>query len=712
MHEAARIFSDRKRLFLFLFMPVLCLIVFYYSKCFRYDGDVRLWKQDADVYSRLIEKYRDHSPADILNDFDQTQQYNEHEYKLLENAKYLSSYHEYLDNVREQAERLKKTSIFSADEKSYTYRNIIKTAEDFAACSADDIRLGNYTAVEDMLGNGSVDWFYLASIVFLVMAFMDEKEKMLLAVIRATPGGRGRLTAARMTILGCFSAVMTGLFYLVPLEISLMINGGREDLSNPVQSMTEMQKCTEQISVAGFIIRYLLIKAAAGFLIGMILWFIVSFIERRQQSWTTAAIFVTGEYLLYSNIQPHSVMSILRDVNVFSFLFAEKLFTEYENINVFSFPVRHGTLLVWVAVIMAVCLGTALVLLSCRRYSLGDNGAGKAGKLINTFGDMLRSRMHLYGLESYKIVFCSITGLALIACIIGTQTVLCTDVRYATIENYLYQRYINEIKGPVTEDTFRYIREAKDNLDTADMDVGDYEDALYRLEEYVSSIAEGDWVVDEIALLDIYGERAWIMPRLNSLMAAVFLTLGLSTLFTAEKDMDITRLVRSTTKGRSHLFWTKYAVALTVTLFIWYRVYCGEWRAVIAYLGREVLDAPCSSYATFRSYGSITLKQFLILLYLLKLVLMIIPVNISVFVCERYRSYEKCLLMNGLIIAIPAFIYLLHFSQISFYTPISLLADRNPLLKGTSSFVELIIWSVIGASALIWAEREWRNLKL
>lgn len=73
---------------------------------------------------------------------------------------------------------------------------------------------------------------------------------------------------------------------------------------------------------------------------------------------------------------------------------------------------------------------------------------------------------------------------------------------------------------------------------------------------------------------------------------------------------------------------------------------------------------------------------------------MIIPVNISVFVCERNRSYEKCLLMNGLIIAIPAFIYLLHFSRISFYTPISLLADRNPLLKGTSSLAELIIDSM------------------
>ena len=75
MHEAARIFSDRKRLFLFLFLSVLCLIVFYYSKCFRYDGDIRLWKQDADVYSILVEKYRDCSPADILSDFDETQQY-------------------------------------------------------------------------------------------------------------------------------------------------------------------------------------------------------------------------------------------------------------------------------------------------------------------------------------------------------------------------------------------------------------------------------------------------------------------------------------------------------------------------------------------------------------------------------------------------------------------------------------------------------------
>ncbi len=64
-----------------------------------------------------------------------------------------------------------------------------------------------------------------------------------------------------------------------------------------------------------------------------------------QLCWLLTAVGLGVEYLCYTLIPAQSVFSILRSVNVFSYVFSVPLYTQYENINFFSYPVGQRALL-------------------------------------------------------------------------------------------------------------------------------------------------------------------------------------------------------------------------------------------------------------------------------------------------------------------------------------------------------------------------------
>ena len=50
------------------------------------------------------------------------------------------------------------------------------------------------------------------------------------------------------------------------------MEGGWEDLGRSLQSLMSFKTCPIPISIGGWIVQYLLVKAASGFLIGILLW--------------------------------------------------------------------------------------------------------------------------------------------------------------------------------------------------------------------------------------------------------------------------------------------------------------------------------------------------------------------------------------------------------------------------------------------------------
>lgn len=705
MNEWRRIFSDRKRRLAILCIPILCLFLFFYQKC---DGNFPALITDGQDYRELLATYAHTTPEEVVEAFPDPWSATENEQRLLAQAEHLRSYGDYLDRVQTQAYQMQNSSVFNSNRDSFVYRNIIKTAEDFAGCTADGISLGNDRAMQDWLAFPLADWAYLAVILLFVMAFLEERQKGLAAIVRSCPAGRGKLQISRILILLLFSAGMTLILYYLPLVLSLCLDGGWEDLSRPVQSMAEFRLCIAQMSIAEFLARFFFVKTACGFLLGLLIWFLLSFLEQVQLCWMVTAAGLSVEYLLYTLVPPQSVFSPLRYVNAFSYVFTTELYTDYVNINFFAFPVERRTLLLGLLVILVAVVSIATVWVLTKRYPFGNRDRMlKWLHLWNRAGDALRRHLGLYGFEWYKLLFMSFGGLFLILGVLLTRDIQCNSGAYNRTADLVYRQYVAQIQGPVTQDTYDYIENAWQAVEASELeDTAAFEAALERLEQTVADTEDGTWIVDETTFLNIYGSNAWRLQRKNGLLAMIFLVACLSPLFACERQGDIQKILRSTPGGRNKLFRTKYAVALSITGLVWLLVFGQEWRRATELLGALILSAPCGSIGMLNGFD-MSVGAFLALLYVGKGLALMIPMHLCVFIGERCDGFEKTFLISGAALLIPAAAYSFGMDAVQIATPLSFLSDGNLLISGSNGVILFVAWMGLSIVALFAAKQNW-----
>ena len=210
--------------------------------------------------------------------------------------------------------------------------------------------------------------------------------------------------------------------------------------------------------------RLFLIKTACGFLLGLLLWFFLSFLEQVQLCWLLTAGALAGEYILFTTIPPQSIFSPLRYINLFSYVFPQQLFTQYGNINFFGFPVGRRTLLLALLALLSVVLGFATVWVLAHRFPFGNRD--RIGKWLhrwNKIADRLRRPLSLYGFEWYKLLF-----LQRRRADADRRNLLTRDIRvdsgaYNRIEDSVYRQYVQEIQGPIGPETYAYLEEARLN---------------------------------------------------------------------------------------------------------------------------------------------------------------------------------------------------------------------------------------------------------
>lgn len=700
MSEWKRIFSDRRRCAILLAIPLLCIGLLFYQKwCDAFLSDPAEYRELVDTWQRTDPE----EMVEALSEYG----VSENEYRLLLKAQYLADYPDYLARVQEQAHKMQASSIFGGDPNSFVYRNIVKTARDFAHCSADGIRLGNDRAIQGWLAFSWADWGFLAALVLLVMAFLEERKKGLGAVIRSCPGGRQKLQGIRLLILLIFSAVMTLLLYYLPLGLSFVWEGGWEDLSRPVQSLPEFQKCTAQLTIGEFLVQFFFLKTVCGFLLGVLIWFALSFLEQVQLCWMATAVGLTVEYFLYTFIPAQSVLSPLRYVNVFSYVFTSNLYTEYVNINFLSFPVGKTTLLIGLLVLAGALLSMTLVILLPKRFPFGNrNWLGKWVDLWNRAGDTLRRPLGILGFEWYKLLFLTAGGLLLVLGLLFSHNLPLNSAAYSRLEDSVYRQYVAQAQGPVTQDTYDYIAQAKATLENAEMDTSDFHAALSRLEKTVASLPNGAWLVDETMFMNIYGPKSWYAQRNTALVALLILCACLSPLFSAEQNGDLRKMLRSTPRGRDRLFRAKYVTALGVTGLVWLFVFVQEYRTASQMLGETVLSAPCGSISMIRGFPG-TVKTYLTILCVGKGIALLIPMNLCVFISERCGRFEQSFLLNSISLLIPATAYRFGAHALQIVTPLSFMTDGNPLLADLAGVSLFAGWLGISLLALYAAKRNW-----
>ncbi|MBR6007308.1 MAG: hypothetical protein IK064_06720, partial [Clostridia bacterium] len=634
-------------------------------------------------------------------------------------AHHVKDYQSYLESVHKQAEKMSRSSIFGKDKNSFTYRNIQKTAEDFNALDGIEVEFGNNRAVETFLDFRTADILYLAVIVVIVIAFFEDKKNGLVSLVRSTPKGRMQLALSRLGILFGTSVVFTAIIYVSLLAVSFGMFGGLDGLDRSVQSLEWFKTCSLRVTIGEWLLIYLGAKVACGVLIGLIFWFVLSFVSNIQLSWFIVLAILGVEYAAYTLIDGQLRFSFFKYVNLFSYVFPFEPLSKYLNMNVFGYPVGVFPLLLVLMIALLVLLTVGAVLLQVKRHPHGNrNILGKVIVLWNRFCDFFRRKLPIPAIEGYKLLILGGTVIFLAAGIFfGTK------LRYMSYEyqetDYVYRQYLDEAGGRITDETDEYLKKARSQLELHPDISYQFEGSLSRLESEAEEIraraAEKGfepWLVYQTDMDNFFARKAWTVPNWNALVAMAFLILCIAPVFAFERQAGTERILRSTPLGRGAVFRGKYAVVFFETLLIWCGVYLREWIQVVTKtFGTGLMAAPVQNIRVLADFPIVmSLGAFLALLYVLRFVGMLAVAHICAFFSSRVNTWEKAILLGAGTLLVPAALYYFgqdwagYLSVLPSVTVTEILVTANQLNVKSQMY---FFWIAVAAVLTVLVRRDW-----
>lgn len=721
MNELRRILSDKKRLLIYIAIPIICVALFFLE---RLNGDLyNGWKymmSDAEKYRQDTEKYCSMEVSDAIAamEADDYQMGFRQTTSLKTAAEHVQSYHTYLEGVHKNAEKMAHSSIFGKGKTNFTYKNIQKTDADFAALEGIEVQFGSDRAVETWLNFTTLDLLYLVVIIITVMAFFEDKKNGLCSIVRSCPKGRLQLALSRFAILIGVCTVFTILINAGVLGSSFTLYGGMDGLGRAVQSMEAFKTCTLRVTVLQWIFIYLGAKIACGVLLGLIFWFILSFLSNIQLSWLIIIGILGGEYAAYKLIDGQLQFSVFKYVNLFSYVYPMEPLSKYLNMNVFNNPVGVFPLLLRLLLGLMIILIFATLLIQTKRHPLGNrNILGKVVVLWNRFCDFFLRKMHIPAIECYKLLILGGSIIFLAAGLYLGGKLHYTSWEYQEQDN-VYLQYLNEAGGKIDTETDEYLARARENLDKHSGISHEFEGSLMRLEEEAKTAKQSGaekgyapWLVNQVQIQNFMATKTWPLIRWNAIVALALIILLVAPLFALERHIGTEKLLRSTAGGRGPVFRGKYIAMTLETAVIWCGVYLREWLEIRKTFGVEMMSCPIQNFRVLENFPVVmSFGTFLILLYVLRFVGLMIAACICAYLSSRVNTWEKATMLGAGLLLIPA--ALLYFGQewAGYISVLPSIAVTELLVTADKLNVKSMLffaWIAVAAVLTVLVHRNW-----
>lgn len=649
--------------FLFLLIALVCLNAFFFLwQQADYSGDFRSLPE---MYHRVVEECRVTGIEPILA-FDEgaydnivadpTWGQQPENYLRLQagdlvvaQVEYLQGYDQYLRNIQTQAKKLQSVSIFG-DPDSFAYKNTVKTAEDFAPLLGVEVSFGHDLAVTKVFEDEWADYSCLLLMAAVCALFLAERKEGLWPMIHAASGGRGRLALKRMVILFAAAWVAALALFGSKILLSGWLYHGLGEWDRTIQSIPLFYNVPKAMTVGQFWGFYLVVKALGNFLIGLILWTILSSIANTALAFCAAGLALGAEFACTA-ILPSSMFAMLRYCNIFSYIRFFEVFSAYLNLPFFGMLISGSDLVLVLIGPLCALFGFASVQIARKKHPVAPQN-----KLLRFADRQMRkidpkiSGGTLFAQEAKKLLILRGGALLLAALLVVAWKLTPPDREYDPLDIY-YQYYQAKYAGPITEDTIEALR-----AEQAQAEEPDRYTALGQMIWNAESARDGSWLVPTAPYEAIWSDNYGNYHRSTALVAMLFLVLILSPICSQERQSDMTVLLRSTSGGRKALRRRKQRLLLLVTGFIWLVLVCTEVVKTVRYWDSfTCFAAPMYSLPDFRYTGwSIPLGAALAVYYLAKLAVMVIIAEIVYFLSGRCTKNRDAILTCCGVLLIPA----------------------------------------------------------
>ena len=659
--EARRILLGKT--FLFLLAALVCLNAFFFLwQQADYSGDILAYPQ---MYHTVVEECKQEGIEPVIA-FDEgaydclvadpdwgTRPENTLRLaageQVMEQWEYLEGYDTYLENIQTAAKKLQGVSLFS-DPSSFGYKNTVKTAADFASAIGVELSFGHDLAVTKVFEDEWADYSCLLLMGVVCALFLAERREGLWPMIHAASGGRGRLAAKRVGILLGASVAATVVLYGSRILLSGWLYHGLGEWDRTIQSIQMFYNVPRVMTVGQFWGFYLVVKALGNFLIGLILWTILSSISNTALAFCAAGLALGVEFACTA-ILPSSMFAMLRYCNIFSYIRFFEVFTAYLNLPFFGLLFAGSDLVLVLLLPLILIFALASIQIARRKHPVAPQNR------ILRFADRQMRKLDpkisggsLFAQEAKKLLLLRGGALLLAIFVAVAANLEPPERKYDPLDIY-YQFYQGKYAGPITADTIASLEAELEKATDGDRCM-----ALSMMIWDAQEAPEGAWLVPtapyEAVLSDNYGNY----HRSTALLAMLFLVLLISPIASQERQSDMTVLLRSTSGGRKKLRRQKQILLLLITTFLWAGLCIAEIYNTSWYWSPfTCFAAPTCSLPCFRHTGwSLPLGGLLALYYLAKLLVMVLIAELVCFLSGKCTKNRDAILLNCSVLLIPA----------------------------------------------------------
>ena len=520
---------------------------------------------------------------------------------------YIEGYHDEVSAITDNAEKLKKYSIFNKA-GSFSYANILQTAKDFERVKDVVLPDDEYKGVQAHTAYYYQYFFTMIVMMFVIYDMFAQRDNGMWSITYSCANGRALYAVKQTGVLAVAGAFTHTLIYWSTFIAAMLQGGGFKDLSNPIQTIEAFGKFTYPWSKIKYVVVLYLVSMLCIIALCIIIWTVFVIFRNRVYALVTMLIFAAVEQFIYSHIDIHSVFNWLHYINIINIININATFSSYRNWGVGTYVFPVFSVVLFVHMICACIMAYIAVNVSetmkphknttfVKRFT--DWVSGGCQKIL--------ARLPLLVKEMHKFIFTTHCGWVVVVMLIVTAYVCQTGQYYYTDDNkYMDREYADKI-------------------------------------EYIGHIDEifgvKAWMISDRGYEVISGEKGMyrrIMVSL-SLICGLMLMAADSGLLEGASGMIL--FERSTALGRNKMKCNKYlsciiiAVIMSVVVcgmeFLWMRhiygmPYLNAPLVSLTFMGDKLGRGLYSAGAARWLMLHVTIRQYMIMQYIAKLVICLV----------------------------------------------------------------------------------------
>lgn len=493
----------------------------------------------------------------------------------------------------------------------------------------------------------------LASLAVFSGVWLGEKRSRIVNVLRVSKRGSAPLIAAKLASSALVSVCLTLLFTLSPLAV-IAVTRGFSPLSMPIQALSAFEFCPYALTVGQYLAVTVSSQAALFLLFDLTVVFLGQLLDHELPVYGVLLVLLTAGYWL-SGRQTDSPFYALRSFNFVDLAAGDFLLARYRALNL-------GGRLVGLIPALAALGGIAFGLLAGLPFAVGlraDSYRTFSFRLPvrlsfrrRTRKKAIRFRAHslsVFGYEMRKSMFLPVF-LCLTVFALGAK-IMVSDAYFKPYEGSyweVYRGYMEELRGPVTEEKIRYIEDEERYVSQC---FADYElaEAAYRdgemeyeafreigerrnyaslVERPLERVRERlDYLTDpalgaKYDNLEFLDETA-VMRLFRQPLDYIFLvlmTILLSDLFVREYRTGFRSILHTAKNGAAKTWGGKWGTAFLATVIVWLLFAGVDLYEVWKTSDAAVLSAGLLSIPDMKGTGlNVTVGQVLVRFELIRL---------------------------------------------------------------------------------------------